>query len=210
MIVIKTPNRFGESAPPFTNFKTKEGYSRIVGGMAWPSAKPGFSIMIGELWEKDKATDRRGYRVLAESPGKNPSDLIRATSEMVKSCLAEIVYADDKNRSQMDLLYKQPYRLRLSTAPFLEDPNAFEVYLLQVRELLQPTKKLLNFGTSRLPGILSMIRPDDIQTTARLFEKYPEVVALGFAVAGLEMRRYDPREAQQLEELTQMYCIHNL
>ena len=189
MIVMKTPNRFGESKPPFMDTKTGEGYSRIVGGMCWPSATPGFAIMLAELWKEDKAAGRRGYRILAESPGKNPSDLIRVTSEMAKSCLAEIVYADDHNRTMMELLQKQTYRLHLSTAPFSGEENAFETYLLTIRELTQPTRKLLNFGTSRLPGILATIRPDDIATSARHFERYPEAVTLGFAVAGLEMQR---------------------
>ena len=70
----------------------------------------------------------------------------------------------------------QPYRVRLTTAPFLDEENFFEAYLLMVRELSQPTTKLLHFGGSAIPGVLATIKSTDVaQSSKVLLERFPQV-----------------------------------
>jgi hypothetical protein len=207
MLVEKIDHGFGETSAPLRFRKSKEGIARVYGGYAHPGANPGFCVAVGELWEKDQATDVRPYVVLAEASEPNPSDLVRAAATISRSCQVEIWFGDDKDRGQMELIRRQAYSIRMTTAPYIEDADAFSIYLLMIREKTAPARKLLHFGSSAIPGILSTIRGADVTLSSKaLFERYPQVTALGFALAGLETRSFNPHEAEEIQRLTEIYC----
>ena len=187
------------------NLETEERFSRILGGLAWPGKNPGFAVVVAEELEIDKTLNKRHYLILAEYESQSLSDLTRRSAEFSVNFCAHPFYGDEKKRWAMDILRKSGAGLYITAAPFIDDPTAFEGYLLTIRELTHPTQKRLHFGSkSQLPPLLAALNPNDIATTAKVaFKRYPAVAALGFAVSALEDSIYDPMEDARAEAANQ-------
>ena len=140
------------------------------------------------------------------------SDLIRRGAEFSANLCARPFYGNDKKRWAMDNLRKSRTGLYITAAPFVDDPTAFEGYLLTIRELIHPARKRLHFGSkSQLPALLAALTTDDIPTTAKAaFEQNPAIAALGFAISALETFIYNPGEQVEVDrinaELADIFC----
>jgi hypothetical protein len=196
---------FGSINTYFLNKENGEKYSRVVGGFAWPGTKPGFCVVVVELKDKNEVHNKRPYRILYEREKQNPSALIKRCSELSGLFWARPFYADDTNEGMMRILQKAGVSLYVTSPPFLDDPRAFETYLLMIRELIIPTRKLLTFGKNSIfPNLLTGLNTDEIPSTAMTaFQKFPQITALGFAVSALEDSVYDPGEDARAEAANQ-------
>ncbi len=183
------------------NKKTGKRYSRIFGGIAWPGRQPGCGVVVAEEFEIDETLNKRHYRILAEYENQNPTDLIRRCAEFSRGLSASPFYGDDNNRPMMEILQRRGLGLYIRDAPFADESDAFEAYLLTIRELASPTKKILHFGQDSIfPALLAEINSLDIpNTTETAFQQHPAITALGFAVLALEMSVYDPGEDARAE-----------
>ena len=184
------------------NRKTKDRFSRILGGLAWPGKNPGFAIVVGESYEIDKTLQKRHYHILAEYESQSVGDLIRRCAEFRVNLCASPFYGDDEKRWAMDILRKSRIGLYITAAPYHDDPTAFEGYLLTIRELTHPVKKRLHFGSkSHLPALLAALSANDIVATAKVaFEQHPAIAALGYAVTALEFFAYSPNEQAEVDK----------
>lgn len=190
--------------PFFLDKETGDRYSRLVGGLAWPGIQPGFAVVIAEDLKEDETLKKRHLRVLTEYESHNPSGLIRRAKEYQTAYSVGQFFGDTQNEAMMNIMQRNGgVSIYLQTAPFLDDDQAFSGYLLMIRELTLPTKKLLHFGQkSCLPALLSALDPKEISSTAKTaFQKFPAITALGFAIAGLQTNVYDPFESILIEQL---------
>jgi len=193
----------------FLNKTNDEAYCRLVGGLAWPGIEPGFTVILAEDLKEDETLKKRHLRILAEYESQNPSDLVRRAKEYQAIYSAEQFYGDTQNESMMDIMQRSQLGFYLNTAPFIDDPEAFSSYLLRVRELTLPTRKLLHFSQkSRLPALLSALDPRELSSAGKSnFQRFPAVTALGFAIAGLQTTVYDPYENILLDQLNNELSI---
>ena len=177
----------------FENIETGEEYRRIVGGLAWPGHKPGFSVILGEELEENKKLKLRHLRVLAEAEDFVVEALLRKSCELAKEYSVDRFLGDIQNEGMM-ILYRQ-FRggeglkpIILSNAPL---PMNFNYYVQTIKGHLSGEKKSLWFGPdSKLADFLSQLPPDQVLSSS--IDDYPAITALGFAVAFLDRRPYIP------------------
>jgi hypothetical protein len=213
-LVERVENRkyYGGTEKYLLNKETNEKYSRIVGGLAWPGVQPGYAVVLGEHLEEDKNLKKRPIRLLWEYESHDLQDLFRRCSEASGHFSADPFYTDDKNEPMVAALRKSGVHLYINSAPFVDDSYAFSTYLLTIRQLTVPGKKLLRLGkTSLLPVALMNMTPDSIPTSsAEAFRKFPSVTALCFAVMALETLVYNPREDAEVEEANQELYLREM
>ena len=61
----------------FEDEQTKAQYRRIVAGLSWPAAKPGFIAVVAEDLKKNPEMGVNHLRVLGEGEDPNPKELFR-------------------------------------------------------------------------------------------------------------------------------------
>lgn len=186
----------------FLNKETGEQYRRVVGGIAWPGINPGYGIVLAENKDKDETLNKRQYKILAEYENENPTELIRRCAEFSKTLCAYPFYGDTDHKPMLEILRNSGIGLYVTKAPFVDESKAFETYVLMIRELTKPGRKILHFGEeSKLRVLVSGLNSQDIPDTSQVaYQQYPPIAALGFAVSALESIAYDPGEGVLLPE----------
>jgi hypothetical protein len=185
----------------FENKETKDEYSRLAGGVAWPvGGVPGWAVVLTVARQKDPILDQRIVTVFQEYSSQNVQDLLLRCNEYRKHLLVNEWYGDGSKASMMELLRRLEIPLYIRNAPFFDDPNALEYYVQIIRGMTRPSKKMLFFGTSKLPGHL-IETPDQRMQLAKASE-FPAVLALGYALSALI--QYGPDHGQEERQLEQM------
>jgi hypothetical protein len=194
----------------FKDFDRNCLYHRIVGGLAFPSHKPGNLVTIAEDLHEDPAYKKRHLHLLAEYEHFDLTKLLRKATEFVGSIDFLNFYGQlTKDNQRFLTLFNSESRknhhpgIYLSSAPYTDDDSiSFHVNLL--RSILTPNSKLLHLGeSSKIPSYLQEIQNEDV--TSATNSNYPAVAALGYAVSALiiwqkrkhrntqlKQKRYDP------------------
>ena len=95
----------GPPAPCYRDTETGLEFRRILGGMAWPdNTQPGFVVVAGESFERDKRLGGHKIRIIAEHEELNPSALIRRCSEYEALLKVGSTHGDTTNRPMMDFI----------------------------------------------------------------------------------------------------------
>jgi hypothetical protein len=191
----------------FFDHKRQSEYRRIVGGLAWPSGEaPGFVLVIAEAEHKDPRLKLRHYWLLDEYEHNSAERLIKKLYDFQNKYIVGAWYSDPNNLLMTHLidkfnggLTKKQKGIYLTEALFSDDPHNLRLYANQIGGRTAFTKKALHFGnTSRIPGALSVLSPDDIYK--KKAQEFPMVAALGFAIAGLEELYVDVVKDRELHE----------
>ena len=182
-------------------------YRRIIGAVAWPSGeKLGFIVVIAEDYNKDPRLKLRHYRLLAEYDNITPERLVRRLYDFQNKYLVSPWYGEPDNLLMMHFVDKfnqglssKQKGIYIAEAPFADDPHNLRMYANQIKDRMIQAKKSLHFGDkSRIPGALSGLTPQDVQT--KNAQEFPAVAALGFALSGLDESWTDSSEDRELHE----------
>lgn len=189
----------------FRNKETEARYKRVVGGLAWPSIRPGFAVILAEDWDEDPHLKARHFRLLAEAEEGEIQEILEWCRVMhVNSSEAHWCWYGERNNkpamsfcSRMNRnLYEQGMLgVRIANAPYADDPRGFEFCVNILKEHLRPERKTLHLGEqSALPGYLMNLSSRDIIRASA--QDYPAIAAAGYAMAALAVFRYSglPRE----------------
>jgi hypothetical protein len=165
-------------------------YLRVVGGIAFPSHKPGHLVIIAEDLHPDPAFKKRHLHLLAEHEHFDLTTLLRKATEYIGSIGFKNFYGELATDNQRfltmfnaDCRKKHHPGIHITSAPYTDNQSiGFHVNLLH--SLLQQNQKLLHLGDkSKTPSYLQEIQNENV-TNAKNSE-YPAVAALGYAAAAL-------------------------
>lgn len=182
-------------------------YRRIVGGVAWPvGERPGFVTVIAEDDHKNPRLKLRCYRLLDEYENINPERIIKKLFDFQNKYLVNIWYGDDRDILMSNFidnfnnsLTKKQKGIYIAEAPFCDDSHNLRMYANQIKERMVSVKKALFFGeTSKLPGALIALTPDDV--AKKRAQEFPIIAALGFTIAGLDEPYIEVGEERDLFE----------
>lgn len=171
----------------------KGEYRRVVGGLAWPGAKPGFACVVAEGF-KDRTLRDYPYYVLAEVEDMGVERLLQKVFDLqcrwkveewfgqIEQAMMHFVYGF--NAQQED---RKMEGVRVQPAPLIEEPACFKFYT----DLLfgRLSNKSLHIGDDKKLSVYLFDLPPDKRVSASPLD-YPAVAALGFAVAAL--KTYEP------------------
>jgi len=183
-------------------------YRRIIGGIAWPSGEhPGFLCVIGESDHTDKRLQLRHLWMLTEHEDRDVNKLIKRMYDVQNRYLVDPWYGQTENVLMMHFVDRFNQRLPIkktgiyiAEAPFLDEAHNLRLYAHQARSRVTPAGKTLHFGSnSQIPGQLSGLTPDDVQT--KKAEDFPVVAALGYCLSGLEEPYTDMGKDRELHEV---------
>jgi hypothetical protein len=172
-------------------------YSRIIGGIGWPGAKPGFIAVVGEDYHAaDLQGKVRHLRILAEVEEQDPGHLFQKAVDMRERFQIERFVADTENASMLSLL--SDFNKGLDGAPALTlydaaFPGDFQYHVSLIKSCVQPQSKTLHFGDkSLLRDYLLEINVDDVSKGKP--GDYPVIMALGFIVSYIKSHPKNPLE----------------
>jgi hypothetical protein len=198
-------NFYGEQAY-LEDDQTGNEYQRIVGGLGFSCGdKPGFAVIVGE--ERVKKYHRKpNFWVLTEHEDFNVSNLLLACTALGRKFHVSQWYGDTGNRPMMEFVYKLKIPLSLTSAPFIDDPNALNSYIAQIRGCTTPGKKRLHLGNSSLGTRLLEIPAEKIRRATKA-QDFPMLVALGGTLTALITWQYDPDEQRRCDKLNEELLI---
>jgi hypothetical protein len=185
----------------YRNTVTDEKYLCLAGGFAWPGAQPGFAVVVAV---KESANGEEPlYCVLAEREDNDVYSLLRQSHELWQlygSNCREIPwfwYGDPNNglngfiqkfNNQQDKQGDE-WQFFLTSAPYQEEPNRFEIYCRTIHSFLQGSNKRLVLGScDRLRGYLDHLAVNDVMKGTS--DGHPAISALGSALIALDT--YEP------------------
>lgn len=180
-------------------------YRRIIGGFSWPSPmKSGFMIVIAEDYHKDKNLDKRHYHIMTEYENDDAMELLKYCHQIQNRYCIERWCGDDKNLPMMELLSKfnrgKKKGVYISSAPFLDDPHAFEYYVSLIKDKIVYGKKILYFGEeSKLPVYLMELAPEKVSNSRN--QDYPAIRALGYIISALEIDSIDNKGIKKIIDM---------
>jgi hypothetical protein len=207
MINRKVEQNFYGEKIFFVNEKNGQEYSRIVSGLGFPVGdRAGFAVIIGEEWVK-KHRHKPKFWVLAEHEDFNVSNLLRACVALGRKFFVSQYYADTGNRPMMEFVYKLKISLSLTNPPHINDPNALNSYIAQIRECTAHGKKRLHLGNSSLGARLLEIPGEKIRRATKV-QDFPILAALGGALSALITWQYDPDEQRLCDALNEELLIN--
>ena len=198
----------------FKHTKTGKEFRRIVGGFAWPGKKPGFVVAVGEELKPDPTTKRRHLWVVGETEDFNVENLFRRGAEFLEIYQVEVFCGNSRNEPMMSLLRQfncSSRNLKLSglslrEAPYVDNEGSFPYYVHTISGLLDP-EKYLHFGeTSKLPGLLLEVTPEDASSLDA--QSFPAIAALGYAVAYLVIYQPLPPLKAPQQNLAKSYAVN--
>jgi len=203
--IIEMP--LGGTKEYYYDSDTPAEYRRIVGGVGWPSGGlPGFIVVVAEDYHPDLTLNLRHFRLLTEYSNHDMPKLVKRLYDFQNLYLVEPWHGEDDNEQMMHFVSKfnenlghKKKGIYISAAPFIDDSHSLRFYAHQIKSLMSVAKKILHFGeASQLPGQLSMLSPDDVQT--KQVQGYPAVAALGYAVAGLDEPYFEVSKHRKLQQ----------
>lgn len=195
----------GRETTWYENAQTKREYSRIIGGLAWPSGDRGaFAVVVAQSRWANPVLRRKDFYVVAETEQDRTcgiQDFFEALSKLTKHYCVEEWYGNPDDAGMMDLLYRWQTHHKTAMkeilgpgllpcpAPYIDDPGMGRFMVSTIRKHLSPHVKILTLGKSSLATHLSGISEKDRP------EDYPAVMALGYVMAAYDVY-FDESEAQ--------------
>lgn len=187
----------------YQNRETGESYRRVVGGLAWSALpEPGYLVVLAESWVKDDGLKARPLKILAERSAPTLAELHRSCLELRRLCQVGSWLTDLRRKQEVALFLRQNRELQLQTdvclhpAPYTREGADLGIYAQLIMELVQPGRKVLTFGAeSQLNGYLMARNPEEMREPAA---KFPQLAALGYAVAELVI--HEPVDRRLLQE----------
>jgi hypothetical protein len=183
----------------FEDTETGKLYSRIFGGFAWPSEKPGFATVVAEemIAHPSQIGKTQRLYVLDEYETFEPPRLIEQCTQLQQEYLIQAFYGRTTVPQQMELLTRwnrarrdeHLSELNISSAPHSDDGKIFfHVNLLRMR--LDPsTMNLFGIAEKRLSSSLESFQNEDLYKATEV--EFPAVASLGYAVAALDSNPFD-------------------
>ncbi len=170
-------------------------YSRIIGAIAWPGAKPGFIVAVGEdYFASDAQGNVRHLRILGEVEEVEPERSFKKCVDFRERYQIERFLADTENESMLNLLYHfnkgldGAHALVLHGASF---PSDFPYHVSLIKSCVRPQNKTLHFGeSSLLRDYLLEINVDD--ASGGKAGEYPAITAVGFVLSYIRNHPKDP------------------
>jgi hypothetical protein len=171
--------------PAYLDEERQIYYSRIVGGLVWPSENPGAVVAVGQA---DVWRPPRPVYVLSEFEENTIGDLIRRCSYLATEFHVEDFYGKpdqtclryiDQHNSEAKA--KRMKRFNFQSAPSIDLPMDYHFNIL--RDRLTPGEKSIHFPEgSQLKGqLLAVPENQFISEDAH----YPLVSALAYCVSAL-------------------------
>lgn len=167
-------------------------YSRVICGIRWPAAKPGFAVVLGEEYSLHADTK---YHWLAEHESHDLAAMIRRLLELRTEFKVTGFYGptDDVVLHFLDHFNREQRRRNFPEFHF-QPPAYFsgskiDYHLNVLKEQMRPGSKRLHLSqTSTLPGYLNSM-PQTIGDAVDT--DFPGPAALAYAVATLEAFPYN-------------------
>ena len=168
----------------YIDTQSQRQYSRIVGGIAWPTATAeGFLAVVGEDYFEDNALDARHLYLLAEAKAHDLAELARLYGEFSGTFKAGPWYG------RLEKFYIHEMKelipgFSLVPAPHCDDADSCFQYASLVLALMDPQRKILNLGQKNrlIRGFMNNTQPRDLTGKA---EVKPVLAAIGYAVSQL-------------------------
>lgn len=186
-----------ESVARFRDKRNQRVYTRILGGMAWPTkATPGFLLVLALDRQENPQTHKPDIWTLHEYESADPGALM----ENVMNCVWRLqcakwygnpygvmgsVYGPLWNRT-----VRQQKRIHLINAPAVERQDALTLYLELIRQALASHCKTLQIGGNNLLREHLAQIPRELPSESA--DDYPAIAALGYALAALHVYQHGP------------------
>lgn len=179
-------------------------FGRVAGGLAWPAhGNRGFLVVLAEEARTDPAFNVKHVHLVYEPSEEEGSlihldNLLRAALRAMRACSAGRWFAPRLEKSaQLVRFNREQAQLRQpQVRPVQPEANpSFEHYASLVRSRIHE-RKTLHFGKSAIPAKLSLLPSD---CSAEQFEDHPEITALFFALAGLELISSSGRSSSDIQ-----------
>jgi hypothetical protein len=196
MILLEKKIGFTRDSVVWIDKENNRCYRRVVAGMQWPGARPGFAVIVGEEENEDPLLHENHIHVLNEIDGsqiigRDSLGFMRRVSELHGLYGIENIYGNPNVKSMREMLHhfnetlpnKGRNGLYVEKAPLIDDPRCFDFCVQIVRKRLVESRKTLHLGKeSSLPGILAAAG----EVMGAKAEDYPAIAALGYAVGALD------------------------
>lgn len=164
-------------------------YRRLALGVAWPAARPGFAVVVGEHLVECAAGLPR-LDVLDEAAEPRLWELVVQTAALRQYYHPELVTGDGEHAAAAQFVSQFAHRglvLEHSLLCSLRGPCG---YAFPILARLIAVGRLLVPPASRLAGEL-LTAPAHEDLAELKLSDYPAIAALAFAVLGLELSRAD-------------------
>lgn len=180
--------------------KTKRYFARVVAGISWPfKEKPGWIVVLAQDDEPNPPTGKTTFRILDEQNDPLVHRLLLRLREVNKTFLVERAYGDLSDESTA-FLYREHNRtmgeqwiasIGIDFPPLSDQPNNLQAYLQMIDNRTKSgVEKTLFFGEgSQVATALQKLDPQDATGDVK---EWPEIAALGFGLAALEVYKPAP------------------
>jgi len=178
----------GEKVTVYRHAETREIFTKIVGGLAWPGTREGFLAVVGEKAERPPSGGRRPLVLLYESCMGSVTDLARECVGLERLYFVRdwIANTEGENMAFADRFYdlarEQDARSYAYQTGFPESMN----FALQVLRQRFRENSLSIPEDGILVERLSATNHED-RSQKDLHEKYPEIVVLAACVYELDL-----------------------
>jgi len=204
------------------NFKDIEYYqestgrifSRIIGGLAWPSHKPGAVVVMGE--EMTLRPPAQIF-VLTVFHRDDLGDLIQKTLEFRNNFRVAEIYANVGNETSMRFLQLKNRAsidqrtgevLHVSQAPHVEG-GSISYHMNLIKSVLTPEKKMLQLGNNTLlSGAIAELQTNDVVNLKD--SENPLMAAFGFAVVPLVENPFLLRKDRPQHSITEYDVLNGV
>jgi hypothetical protein len=154
-----------------------------IAALAWPFLhKPAFALVIEVEWDAQDPNSQHEAMIIEEIEEMSLPDMFRRCRQLQEKYEIEAWHGDAMNEPMISLMVQSGGIIPLGMAPYIDTPDASNLYIQVIRELTRAEKKVLGFGEhSSLPGHLTNLPKDKAITIG----EYPPVAALGYVAAVL-------------------------
>jgi hypothetical protein len=185
----------GERVTVYRHTETREVFTQIVGGLAWPGTREGFLAVVGEKAERPRGGGRRPLILMHEAYAKSMVDLARECAALERLYFVNDFHTNvqGENGGYADRFYDliREHKGR-SCAYQTSLPENFGLALQILRQRFQENGLLL-FKDGILVERLGAINHED-PGQKDLHEKYPEVMVLAACVYELDSNPTEEEE----------------
>lgn len=184
----------------FLDPETRRVYRRVAGGLGWPwEPRPGYLVVMGELYAYDAGLKGRPLEILAEREAADVGELYRGCLELRRLLACDNWQADLEQGEAVRLFRKLnrqaqergpegpgPGPVHLRRAPYSQENYRLQTLFQVLGTVQSPERKLLTYGPeSRLPGLVMGLDAKDMNQPPG---RHPALAALGYAVAEMIFR----------------------
>jgi hypothetical protein len=192
----------------YSDVETNVKYLRIIGGLAWPAAKPGFVVAIGEEFDIDLSLRVHHLRVLAKAEDFDLNKLFQKCIDLRGRFKVEGFYGDTESEGMMEILRRFNQKLKEEdfhavslNLRMAEFPKDLKYHSYVIKERIQRDTKTLFFDeANQWEGYLLPLDREEILEAD--ISQYPAIAALGYSVAHIKSRPRDPAR-ERLERISE-------